>query len=124
MKAIILSIILSSLELVAAQAPHQLIINNYSEQSVTVYYQNILQRYVQIEALKKNLKIPLSSLPQNITVHFDHLNVQQDIRVNDVKHPLTILQQNTINIKRNGESISPAIHFSSHNPSSSVYQDN
>jgi hypothetical protein len=124
MKAIILSIILLPLGLVAAQAPHQLTVNNYSDQDITVYYHNNLHAYVTIKALEKKKIITVSPFPQIVTVHFNRLDVQQDIHLTDAEHPVTIYQHNKISVKQNGQPISPTTHFSSHNPRMSAYQDN
>lgn len=124
MKAIILSIIFLPLGLVAAQAPHNQVINNYSEQDVTVYYHNNLQTYVMVKALEKKKIIPMSPFPQVVTVHFNRLDVQQDIHLTDAEHPITIFQHNQINVKQNGKRISPEVHFASHNPRLSAYQNN
>ena len=110
------------LAITAAQAPQELTVNNYSEQDITVYYLNKLQRYTEIGTLKSG-KIPLDPVAQEVTVHFNRLDYQQNIFIDNTQHPLTISQQSTIHTKRNGQLIAPVICFSAHNPRLSVYED-
>jgi hypothetical protein len=111
MKILFLSIVLLPLNVIAAQKSCELKVNNFSQELITVYYINQCTRYETIEPYK-SLKIPLSSLPQEVTIHFNQLDRQHDITVTDTRLPLTICQLNKISIKQNGTSLVQETVFS------------
>lgn len=124
MKAIFLASSLVSLSCIAAEKQLQnLLVKNNSSQDVTLYYQHDYTRYAVIKALgAENIQL---FLPQEVTIHFNQLNFQQQLMaINNTREPLLIQQHNVIGVSQNGALLGKEICFDTHRPNLSVHEKN
>lgn len=112
------SILFFSLCNAAEHKLQELTIKNNSNQKITIYYHNHDTRYIILDpSVTETIQL---SLPQNITVHFNKLNFQQEVNIDHTREPLLIHHENSLSLMQNGRALSPKVHFDTHRPSLTV----
>lgn len=99
----------------------ELTIKNNSTQEITIHYSNDYALYLALKPLANGtIKLPL---PQDITVHFNKLNYQQKVTINNTHEPLLIHHENSLSVMQNGIHLSPKVHFDAHRPSLTTHEE-